>query len=156
MTHPTPTREEVERLSIELGQVNATAKATYPYQGYLAMDAAARLLRALLDAKEQAEAERDALRKERDEARRKLENCEILLAQTVNERDEADDAAELCCAGQDDLRKELETALAQVAELRQTLALVESVYRQNCVAEGEPSPVLEAMQAALASTEEKK
>jgi hypothetical protein len=33
--------------------------------------------------------------------------------------------------------------------LRRALELIESVYRQNCVAEGEPSSVLEAVQAAL-------
>lgn len=35
-------------------------------------------------------------------------------------------------------------------ELLEALMLVESVYRQNCVNEGEPSSVLDAMQAAIA------
>lgn len=38
---------------------------------------------------------------------------------------------------------------ARVAELEGALSLAEVVYRKNCVAEGEPSSVLDAMQKAL-------
>ncbi len=38
---------------------------------------------------------------------------------------------------------------AGVSELIEALQLAECVYRKNCVAEGEPSSVLDAMQAAL-------
>ena len=40
--------------------------------------------------------------------------------------------------------------LAAAPELLEALMLAESVYRQNCVNEGEPSSVLDAMQAAIA------
>lgn len=39
---------------------------------------------------------------------------------------------------------------AAAPELLQTLQMVECVYRTNCVNEGEPSSVLDAMQAAIA------
>lgn len=39
---------------------------------------------------------------------------------------------------------------AQRDDLLATLELIESVYRLNCVAEGEPSSVLDAIQAAIA------
>jgi hypothetical protein len=38
-------------------------------------------------------------------------------------------------------------------ELLRALKLAECVYRKNCVAAGEPSSVLEAMQAAIAKAE---
>lgn len=38
---------------------------------------------------------------------------------------------------------------AGVAEMIDALQLAECVYRKNCVAEGEPSSVLDALQAAL-------
>ena len=40
--------------------------------------------------------------------------------------------------------------IAAAPELLKALMLAESVYRQNCVNEGEPSSVLDAMQAAIA------
>jgi len=40
--------------------------------------------------------------------------------------------------------------IAAAPELLQTLQMVESVYRKNCVTEGEPSSVFDAMQAAIA------
>lgn len=40
--------------------------------------------------------------------------------------------------------------IAAAPELLQTLQMVESVYRKNCVTEGEPSSVLDAIQAAIA------
>ena len=40
--------------------------------------------------------------------------------------------------------------IAAAPELLEALMLAESVYRQNCVNEGEPSSVLDAMQAAIA------
>ena len=48
---------------------------------------------------------------------------------------------------QDNMRYALEAA--GVGDLIEALLLAECVYRKNCVAEGEPSSVLEAMQAAL-------
>ena len=39
--------------------------------------------------------------------------------------------------------------IAAAPELLEALMLAESVYRQNCVNEGEPSSVLDAMQAAI-------
>jgi hypothetical protein len=40
--------------------------------------------------------------------------------------------------------------IAAAPELLQALQLVECVYRKNCVNEGEPSSVLDSMQAAIA------
>jgi hypothetical protein len=40
--------------------------------------------------------------------------------------------------------------IAAAPELLQTLQMVESVYRKNCVNEGEPSSVLDALQSAIA------
>jgi hypothetical protein len=42
---------------------------------------------------------------------------------------------------------------ATARELREALSLADSVYRLNCVAVGEPSSVLDAMQAALSASE---
>ena len=39
--------------------------------------------------------------------------------------------------------------ISAAPELLEALMLAESVYRQNCVNEGEPSSVLDAMQAAI-------
>jgi hypothetical protein len=51
------------------------------------------------------------------------------------------------------LKAERDAALADVEKLRRCLSLVESVYRKNCIAEGEPSSVLEEMQRVLKETE---
>lgn len=42
---------------------------------------------------------------------------------------------------------------AAAPELLAALKLVESVYRKNCIAAGEPSSVLDAMQAPIAKAE---
>jgi hypothetical protein len=44
---------------------------------------------------------------------------------------------------------ELDRREARLTALEQALDLVEAVYRKNCVAPGEPSSVLAAIQAAL-------
>ena len=51
---------------------------------------------------------------------------------------------------QHDMILEVEHLKMQRDELLKALMLAESVYRQNCVNEGEPSSVLDAMQAAIA------
>lgn len=43
--------------------------------------------------------------------------------------------------------------IAAAPELLDAMRLMESVYRQNCVAVGEPSSVLDAAQAAIAKAE---
>lgn len=52
-------------------------------------------------------------------------------------------------ASYENLCSERDAAIAENARLRSALELAECMYRKNCVAEGEPSSVLDAIQAAL-------
>ena len=51
------------------------------------------------------------------------------------------------------MRNAMSRVIQQCDDLLSALKLVESVYRLNCVAHGEPSSVLDAMQAAIAKAE---
>jgi hypothetical protein len=83
-----------------------------------------------------------------------LDPSAIIIGNLNADTPAASVVADIWTVGDDESEQQANARLIAAApELLDALKLIESVYRQNCVSEGEPSSVLDAVQAAIAKAE---